>query len=90
MPLAVRRMLRAVLFAALFALAVAAVTFGGQIFYAVPGLVAKNVAYLLVGTEQGPVATLLFLLFAAFYLSGIGAVVWLVLVKLPGKDIPSR
>lgn len=83
-------MLRAVLFVSLFGLAVATVTFGGQIFYAVPGMAAKNVAYMLFGTEQGPLATLLFLVFAAVYLSSIGVVVWLLLVKLPGKDLPSR
>jgi hypothetical protein len=59
---------------ALFALAVWLVATGGQLFFALPGMAAKSVAHALTGTADGPVATLLFLLFAALYLGGIGGI----------------
>ena len=58
----------------LFGLAVWLVATGGQLFFMLPGMAAKTVAHALTGTTEGPLATLLFLLFVALYVAIIGGV----------------
>ncbi|MFN8534007.1 MAG: hypothetical protein U0556_10710 [Dehalococcoidia bacterium] len=69
------RMLRLAALAVLFGLAVLLVATGGQIVFQPPSLAARSVAYSLTGASDGPVATLLFLVFAALYVGAIAGMI---------------
>jgi hypothetical protein len=58
--------------AILFLVAVVLVATGGKYLFYLPGMAAKTLASTLTGSEEGPLATLFFLLFAGVYVGAIG------------------
>ncbi|GIW05280.1 MAG: hypothetical protein KatS3mg060_0085 [Dehalococcoidia bacterium] len=72
----VLRTLRLVGLLLLFALAVWLVATGGQLFFYLPSVAAKRVTYALTGASEGPIAMLLFVLFATLYVTAIGGILF--------------